>query len=108
MACQLKEVVKSLAPFKKRLQQVAVESTYNWYWLVDRLQALNYPVVLANLAGVEQYNGIKHADDTNDAFFVAELLRLRLHAWQLRNPDHVAADFSLLILSPWLASPAPT
>jgi transposase len=76
--CELKEVVKVLAPFKKRLEQVAVESTYNWYWLVDGLQALKYPVVLANPAGMEQYNGIKHADDTNDAFFVAELLRLKV------------------------------
>jgi transposase len=27
---------------------------------------------------MEQYNGIKHADDTNDAFFLAELLRLNI------------------------------
>jgi transposase len=78
LPCDLKEVVKFLAPFKKRLEQVAVESTYNWYWLVDGLQALKYPVVLANPAGMEQYSGIKHADDNNDAFFLAELLRLRI------------------------------
>src|SRR6202521_216408 len=78
LPCDLKEVVKFSAPFKKRLEQVAVESTYNWYWLVDGLEALKYPVVLANPAGMEQYNGIKHADDTNDAFFLAELLRLKI------------------------------
>jgi len=78
LPCELKEVVKFLAPFKKRLEQVAVESTYNWYWLVDGLQELKYPVVLANPAGMTQYSGIKHADDTNDAFFVAELLRLKI------------------------------
>jgi transposase len=76
--CDLKEVVKFLAPYKKRLEQVAVESTYNWYWLVDGLRALKYPVVLANPAGMQQYSGIKHADDTNDAFFLAELLRLKI------------------------------
>src|SRR5438045_3472455 len=27
---------------------------------------------------MEQYNGVKHADDRNDAFFVAELLRLKV------------------------------
>jgi hypothetical protein len=32
--------------------------------LVDGLEALKYPVVLANPAGMEQYDGIKHADDT--------------------------------------------
>src|SRR5436309_10597547 len=78
LPCELKEVVKFLAPFKKRLEQVAVESTYNWYWLVDGLQRLRYPVVLANPAGIEQYDGLKHADDTNDAFFLAELLRLKI------------------------------
>ena len=76
--CRLSEVVRFLAPYKKRLEQVAVESTYNWYWLVDGLQALRYPVVLANPAGMEQYSGIKHADDRNDAFFLAELLRLKI------------------------------
>ena len=76
--CRLSEVVKFLVPYKKRLEQIAVESTYNWYWLVDGLRALKYPVVLANPAGMEQYSGIKHADDRNDAFFLAELLRLKI------------------------------
>jgi transposase len=75
---RLSEVVKLLAPYKKRLECIAVESTYNWYWLVDGLQALKYPVALANPAAMQQYNGIKHADDTNDAFFLAELLRLKI------------------------------
>src|SRR6185369_12580736 len=78
VSCQLDQVDKFLAPYKERLHRIAVESTYNWYWLVDGLQALNYPVVLANPAAMEQYNGIKHADDTNDAFFLAELLRLNI------------------------------
>ena len=76
--CDLKQVTKFLAAYKKRLEQVAVESTYNWYWLVDGLKAQKYPVVLANPAGMEQYSGIKHADDTNDAFFLAELARLKI------------------------------
>jgi transposase len=76
--CDLKEVVKFLAPYKSQLEQVAVESTYNWYWLVDGLQARQYPVVLANPAGMAQYCGLKHADDTHDAFFLAELLRLKI------------------------------
>jgi len=35
-------------------------------------------VDLANPAKIEQYNGIKHADDTHDAFFLAELQRLKI------------------------------
>lgn len=76
--CNLREVDRFLTPYKKRLERVAVESTFNWYWLVDGLQALKYPVVLANPAAITQYDGIKHADDTNDAFFLAELLRLNI------------------------------
>ena len=76
LPCELKRIAEFLAPFKKRLQRVAVESTYNWYWLVDGLQAAGYPVVLANPAKITQYSGLKHADDKSDAFFLAELLRL--------------------------------
>jgi len=74
----LTEILQALAAYQAALQGVVVESTYNWYWLVDGLRAFKYPVVLANPAGMEQYNGVKHADDKNDAFFVAELLRLNV------------------------------
>ena len=76
LACELKGVRRWLAAYKKRLRGVAVESTYNWYWLVDGLLEAGYPVVLANPAQMEQYSGLKHADDRSDAFFLAELLRL--------------------------------
>ncbi len=76
LGCDLAAVTKYLAPFKPRLEKVVVESTYNWYWLVDGLQAQQYPVALANPAGMVQYSGLKHADDTSDAFFLAELTRL--------------------------------
>ncbi|MDB6110466.1 MAG: hypothetical protein JWR69_2216 [Pedosphaera sp.] len=46
LPCELAAMVKFLAPFQPRLQNVAVESTYNWYWLVDGLRAAGYPVVL--------------------------------------------------------------
>jgi transposase len=78
LPCDLPQVARFLSPFKRRLKSVAVESTYNWYWLVDGLRALSYPVVLANPAGMEQYRGIKHADDKSDAFFLAELQRLNI------------------------------
>jgi transposase len=58
------------------LDTVAVESIFNWYWLVDGLRDRGYNVVLANPAAIDQYSGIKHADDANDAYFLADLLRL--------------------------------
>lgn len=74
--CDLQQVIRFLKPFKSRFKSLAVESTYNWYWLVDGLRTLAYPVVLANPAQIEQYSGLKHADDKSDAYFLAELQRL--------------------------------
>lgn len=76
--CELNQITDFLKPFKKRLVQIAVESTFNWYWLVDGLHSRGYPVVLANPAKITQYSGLKHADDKSDAFFLAELLRLNI------------------------------
>ena len=74
--CDLPQVLQFLKPWKPRFQSLAVESTYNWYWLVDGLRAHSYPIVLANPARIEQYSGLKHADDKSDAYFLAELQRL--------------------------------
>ena len=32
---RLPTVLECLEPFRQRLKVVVVESTYNWYWLVD-------------------------------------------------------------------------
>ena len=74
--CDLNEVVGFLEPFKPQLQSMAVESTFNWYWLVDGLRAKEYPIDLANPAKIEQYSGLKHVNDQDDAFHLAELQRL--------------------------------
>ena len=63
LPCELKGVEQALAPYRKRIRAIAVESTFNWYWLVDGLQGLNYNTVLANPAAIQQYDGIKHTDD---------------------------------------------
>ena len=76
--CNLYKVVDFLKPFKPQLQSMAVESTFNWYWLVDGLRAQGYPIDLANPAKIEQYSGLKHADDEDDAFHLAELQRLNI------------------------------
>lgn len=55
---------------------VVVESTYNWYWLVDGLMDAGFRVHLANPAGMQQYKGLKHRNDIHDAYWLAEMLRL--------------------------------
>jgi transposase len=69
-------IVNTLRPFKKDIVGIVVESTYNWYWLVDLLMAEGYPVHLANPAAIQKYSGLKYADDRHDAFWLAEMLRL--------------------------------
>ena len=73
---ELDMIVAALAPYRDELVGVVVESTYNWYWLVDGLQAAGYPVHLANTAAIKKYEGLKHSGDEADAVHLAQLLRL--------------------------------
>jgi transposase len=78
LECNLQEVLGFLKPYKAQLASLAVESTFNWYWLVDGLRKEGYPIDLANPAKIQPYNGIKHAGDKHDAFHLAELQRLKI------------------------------
>ncbi len=69
-------IVDILKPFKNDIVDVAVESTYNWYWLVDLLLAEGYRVHLANTTAIQKYSGLKYSDDRHDAFWLAEMMRL--------------------------------
>jgi len=73
---ELPVILAQLAPYKKRIQAVAVESTYNWYWLVDGLMEAGYKVKLVNTAAVKVYDGLKYTGDEHDARHLAHLLRL--------------------------------
>lgn len=55
---------------------MVVESTYNWYWLVDGLMAEGYDVRLANTVAMKRYDGLKHSEDETDAAHLAHMLRL--------------------------------
>jgi transposase len=65
-----------LEPFKDEMIGVVVESTFNWYWLVDGMMEAGYKLHLANPSAIKQYEGLKHTDDYHDAFHLANLLRL--------------------------------
>lgn len=72
----LAATLQVLEPFRSELEAVAVESTYNWYWLVDGLMDHAYEARLVNTAAVKQYEGLKYSDDRHDAFWLAHLMRL--------------------------------
>ncbi len=76
LANELELVVEALAPYRESLCGCVVESTYNWYWLVDGLMDEGFRVHLANTAALRQYDGLKYSDDHSDARYLAHLLRL--------------------------------
>jgi transposase len=69
-------ILAELEPFKANISGIVVESTFNWYWLVDLLMDAGYCLHLANPAAIQKYKGLKHSDDNHDAFWLAHLLRL--------------------------------
>ena len=78
LANDLQLVLGELEPYGAAIEGLVVESTYNWYWLVDGLMEAGYRVHLANTAAIVQYRGLKYADDDSDACWLAKLLRLGL------------------------------
>ena len=74
----LELVLAELEPYRDTIEGIVVESTYNWYWLVDGLMEAGYRLHLANTAAIVQYEGLKYGDDGTDACWLAKLLRLGL------------------------------
>lgn len=73
---ELPFVLAQLAPYRESIEAIAVESTFNWYWLVDGLMEAGYSVKLVNTAAVKTYDGLKYTGDEHDARHLAHLLRL--------------------------------
>lgn len=76
LANDLGKTLQVLAPFQERIAGIVVESTFNWYWLVDGLMDEGYKVHLANTAAIQQYGGLKYSDDKSDARWLAQMLRM--------------------------------
>ncbi len=74
----LEVIVAALQPYRAELVGIAIESTFNWYWLVDGLMDAGYRVHLANPSAMVRYEGLKFSDDDSDAHWLAHLLRIGL------------------------------
>ena len=72
----LDDLLLILDPYREDLEGIAVESTYNWYWLVDGLSDAGYQMHLVNTWAVKQWDGLKYTDDRHDARWLAHLLAL--------------------------------
>lgn len=78
LANDLELILAALSAYKEKIADLVVESTYNWYWLVDGLQEAGYQVHLANTTAIKVYEGMKHTGDKTDAFWLAHIVRLGL------------------------------
>lgn len=74
----LAKMLALLEPYRNETTGLVVESTYNWYWLVDGLMESGFKVHLANTAAIQQYSGIKHTGDNSDSDWIANMLRLNI------------------------------
>ena len=93
---RIEDILKVLGKFKATLQGVVVESTYNWYWLVDGLMDNGYTVHLANPCAIKAYDGLKYTDDKWDSFWLAHMLRLGILAEGYIYPKQQRAVRDLL------------
>jgi len=73
---ELSPIISALDPYREDIGGIVVESTYNWYWLVDGLMGEGFQVHLANPSAIKQYEGLKSVDDKRSALWLANLLRL--------------------------------
>jgi transposase len=87
----LEKIIGLIKPWQAELAGVVVESTFNWYWLVDGLKAAGFTVHLANTTAIKKYDGLKDSGDEADARYLAHLLRLGiLPTGTILPPEHRA------------------
>jgi transposase len=73
MRNELPKICRLLEPYQANLK-IVVESTFNWYWLIDGLQAAGFEVVLAHTLGLYLITGAKVKTDRRDTDSLAKLL----------------------------------
>ena len=93
---RLGEILAALEPHRELVVAVAVESTFNWYWLVDGLIEAGYEARLVNTSAVQQYDGLKYSDDRHDARWLAHLMRLEILPVGYIMPKELRATRDLL------------
>ena len=74
----LETITEVLCIYQTELAACVVESTYNWYWLVDGLMDAGFQVRLAHTSALPEYSGLNYSNDFSDARQLAHLLRLGL------------------------------
>lgn len=76
----INRVVDELSAYQEQIEGIVVESTYNWYWLVDGLQSAGYKVHLANTTAIKQYSGLKHTNDKKRCTLASQITTIKYSA----------------------------
>ena len=74
VANDLSKILDLLTPYQHDVR-IVVESTFNWDWLIDGLQAASFTVCLAHSYGLTMITGAKVKTDRRDALALAKLLK---------------------------------
>ena len=82
----LDEILLVLEQFKNIIIGIVVESTFNWYWLVDGLLEKGYPTHLSNPCANRQCISLKYSDDKKDSLWLVNLLMFNILKEGYINP----------------------
>lgn len=93
--CQPQQVLDFLAPWGRDIT-IGVESTYNWYWLVDTLNRYQIPNCLGHALYIKRKMSLKHKADSVDAKGLADLLRTNQFPVAYSYPPEMRAVRDLL------------
>jgi transposase len=72
----VRNYLRFLEPYREELVAIGVESTYNWYWLVDSLNESSYKMRLMNPSKASNFKELKYTNDRHDAAWIAKMLAL--------------------------------
>ena len=75
---------------------IGVESTFNWYWLIDELIATKVPVFLGHALYIKRQSGKKNKSDAVDARTIADMLRTNRFPLAYIYPPEMRATRDLL------------
>jgi transposase len=93
--CEIRLLLEILKPYLRSIT-VGVESTYNWYWILDGLKRYKVPCHLGHALYIKYRCGNKHKNDPVDAHGIADLLRTNRFPLAYDYPEEMRETRDLL------------
>jgi hypothetical protein len=93
--CEIGLLMDILKPYLKSIT-VGIESTFNWYWLLNGLKRYKVPCHLGHALYIKRMSGNKHKRDSVDARQIADLLRTNRFPPAYDYPEQMRGTRDLL------------